>query len=354
MIKLKLTKIIASTLIAISVLALNPIGASAEWSHNVRKGYWYTEGDSWATGWRNIDGTWYYFDSDGYSVKDGWKLIDGKWYYFRRDVNKFIGKVRDINDVGGVTFFNGGSVNSMVSNEIVLCKYYVNSDGVWIENPTGEVKVYLDLLKDDKLLKQLKIINFTASQVYSIGGSSSSMVDDYVYPPAILTDNDKDGILEMHTTSRFNLERIVTYRNGIITVYDKSNNYISSYNTNKESTTNKEVTKTITNEVKQTSDVKVGRIVLNKTDLTVVKGNTSKLKATIAPENANNKEVKWTTSDSEIATVDSDGKITGIEEGSTIIKCTAKDGSGRSAACNVIVTDNNDETNPGTTYPPVG
>lgn len=350
--KLKLTKIIASTLVAASVLALNPIGASAEWSYSIRyssKGFWYTEGDSWATGWRNIDGKWYYFDSDGYSAKEGWKLIDGKWYFFDHGDNKSVGNVRAITASGGVFVTKAvGSQPAMVSNMIVTGDYYyINSDGVWIENPTGEVKVYLDLLKDDKLMKQLKIINYLPGQVSFEGSSRYTTVDDFVYPPVILTDTDKDGILEMHTTSRFDLERIVTYRNGIISVYDKSNNYISSYNTNKEST------ETLTNVVKETSDVKVGRIVLNKTDLTVVKGNTSKLKATITPNDASNKEVKWTTSDNEVATVDSDGKITGVSEGAVIIKCTVKDGSGRSAACNVIVTDNNDETNPGTTYPPV-
>ena len=52
--KLKLTKVIASTLVVISVLALNPIGANAEWKRD-HTGWWYTEGNSWATGWRLID-----------------------------------------------------------------------------------------------------------------------------------------------------------------------------------------------------------------------------------------------------------------------------------------------------------
>ena len=74
--KLKLTKIIASTLIAASVLALNPIGASAEWKNN-STGWWYTEGSSWTTGWKLINGNWYYFYSDGYMAKN--TTIDG--YY---------------------------------------------------------------------------------------------------------------------------------------------------------------------------------------------------------------------------------------------------------------------------------
>ena len=91
--KIKLTKVIASSLIVASVLALNPISASASssWksgSHwvntNVNNwksdsvGWWYTYADSYAKGWWKINGTWYYFNSDGYmahdTVIDGYKL----------------------------------------------------------------------------------------------------------------------------------------------------------------------------------------------------------------------------------------------------------------------------------------
>ncbi|WP_017209355.1 leucine-rich repeat protein [Clostridium beijerinckii] len=67
--KLKLTKVIASSLVVASVLALNPIGASAQWRQD-NKGWWYTDGDSWYTGWKQIDGKWYYFYSSGYMAKD--------------------------------------------------------------------------------------------------------------------------------------------------------------------------------------------------------------------------------------------------------------------------------------------
>ncbi|EKQ58006.1 MULTISPECIES: leucine-rich repeat domain-containing protein [unclassified Clostridium] len=65
--RLKLTKVIASALVVVSVLLLKPIGASAEWKQD-QKGWWYSEGSSWATGWRVIDGSLYYFDTKGYML----------------------------------------------------------------------------------------------------------------------------------------------------------------------------------------------------------------------------------------------------------------------------------------------
>lgn len=64
--KLKLTKVIASTLVVASVLALNPVGANAEWKQD-STGWWYTNtNNTYAKGWKYIDAKWYYFGQDGY------------------------------------------------------------------------------------------------------------------------------------------------------------------------------------------------------------------------------------------------------------------------------------------------
>ncbi|MDR3594456.1 leucine-rich repeat protein [Clostridium sp.] len=77
--KLKLTKLLASTLIIASVLALNPMAASAEWKQD-DKGWWYTEGNSWARGWRDIDGNLYYFKSNGYMMNNSSNMFFDKDY----------------------------------------------------------------------------------------------------------------------------------------------------------------------------------------------------------------------------------------------------------------------------------
>lgn len=65
----KFKKIIACFVTVISLLAIAPVAAHAEWKSN-STGWWYTEGSSYATDWRMIDGNWYYFYSDGYMAKD--------------------------------------------------------------------------------------------------------------------------------------------------------------------------------------------------------------------------------------------------------------------------------------------
>lgn len=42
----RLRNLIASLLVAVSIIALNPIGASAKWEDD-STGRWYSEGNSW-------------------------------------------------------------------------------------------------------------------------------------------------------------------------------------------------------------------------------------------------------------------------------------------------------------------
>lgn len=67
----KFKRLLASLMMALSFIAITPVAAHAEWKSD-STGWWYTEGNSWATGWRNINGNWYYFYSDGYMAHDEW------------------------------------------------------------------------------------------------------------------------------------------------------------------------------------------------------------------------------------------------------------------------------------------
>ena len=68
-----------------------------------------------------------------------------------------------------------------------------------------------------------------------------------------------------------------------------------------------------------------------------LKGQTASLTATVTPDNAANKNITWSSSDSSIATVNASGTVTAIANGTADITATAADGSGVSAKCSVTV-----------------
>ena len=79
-------------------------------------------------------------------------------------------------------------------------------------------------------------------------------------------------------------------------------------------------------------------VTLNKTTLKLTKGASETLTATVAPTNATNKKVTWTSSDPAVATVDASGKVTGVANGTATITVTTEDG-GHTATCAVEVAD---------------
>ena len=74
-------------------------------------------------------------------------------------------------------------------------------------------------------------------------------------------------------------------------------------------------------------------VTLNKSNLEMEVGGTVSLSATVKPDNATDKSVTWSTSDSEVATVNN-GVVTALKIGTAII--TAKAGE-KSATCTITV-----------------
>ena len=82
--------------------------------------------------------------------------------------------------------------------------------------------------------------------------------------------------------------------------------------------------------------IAVASVTLNKTELTLLKGQSETLVATVVPDDATDKAVTWSSSDVSVASVNEEGKVTAIKEGSAII--TAKSG-GKQATCVITVKD---------------
>ena len=79
----------------------------------------------------------------------------------------------------------------------------------------------------------------------------------------------------------------------------------------------------------------VENVTLDKDTLEIYVGEENVLVATVTPDDAQNKNVTWSTSDETIATVEN-GKVTGIAEGTVTITATTVDGN-KTAICEVTV-----------------
>lgn len=102
------------------------------------------------------------------------------------------------------------------------------------------------------------------------------------------------------------------------------------------SNSNPEIYKTCVVTVKQS--VLLTELTLNRTSATLGVGDSTTLTTYLTPATATTQTVTWTSTDASVATVDKNGKVRGVSEGSAVIVATADDGSGKRAACAVSVS----------------
>ncbi|HFD8691993.1 TPA: M14 family zinc carboxypeptidase [Clostridium perfringens] len=108
--------------------------------------YYFNSNGNMKTGWEEINGYWYYFNNDGI-MQTGWQEIGGKWYYFRPDGNMRVGWEQingywyyfgsdgsmqtDWQEVGGIWYYFRPDGNMKTGwEEINGYWYYFNGDGV--------------------------------------------------------------------------------------------------------------------------------------------------------------------------------------------------------------------------------
>lgn len=79
-----------------------------------------------ATGWLNLNESWYYFGNDG-AKKTGWQSVSGRWYYLDSEGKMQTGWIKDI--TGKYYYLN--SDGSMAYNTKIGI-YKLGTDGAWI------------------------------------------------------------------------------------------------------------------------------------------------------------------------------------------------------------------------------
>lgn len=80
--------------------------------------------------------------------------------------------------------------------------------------------------------------------------------------------------------------------------------------------------------------VRIARITISQTSLTLYSGETRTLVANVRPENAN---VIWSSSNTSVATVDQTGKVIAVGEGTCTLTCVVTDSGDVKATCQVTV-----------------
>lgn len=83
--------------------------------------------------------------------------------------------------------------------------------------------------------------------------------------------------------------------------------------------------------------VDVSAVAIEPSTLTLHKGESGILQATVAPEDASFKSVVWSSSNEKIATVDENGKVTAQAKGTATITATSEDNDNVEATCTISV-----------------
>ena len=88
----------------------------------------------------------------------------------------------------------------------------------------------------------------------------------------------------------------------------------------------------------EAAEVHVTGVSLDRSEMTLVEGQTGSLVATVSPGNATNKSVTWSVDDDSVVNVDQNGLVTAVSPGTAIVTVTTVDG-GYTATCQVTVEE---------------
>ena len=128
--------------------------------------WWYRHADGGYTmnGWEMINGTWYYFDGSGWMVT-GWKQVNGSWYYM--DASGAMVKNAWVGD------YYLGADGAMATNTWIG-QYYVDGSGKWVPNKQKE-PAKQEPTKQETALQSISL-NQTSLQMW-VGGSETLEVN---------------------------------------------------------------------------------------------------------------------------------------------------------------------------------
>jgi len=335
-----LNKLIATSVVTSTIIALTPVGASAEWIKNYYGNWSYTEGYSVATGWRQISGKWYFFDYLG-QMRTGWISSNGEWYYADLSGEMQTGVIQ----IEGKIYLFAQSGEMQKGSCIVNSKlYYFDDNGACIGTDMPMPSKGFDYYGNSTVpYMPSQVINQGASMSSDIPSDGSKQVKQYKVtfkdPDADdgeqlmktrTIDENKKMLLYKPTKSGYTFVEWNTKDSGDGTGYK----YDDSIVIKKDMTLYAQWEKTIETST-STDTVKVTSIkVFGSNSITsIVNGASLQMSTQVSPNDATNQAVIWSVSNGTNntlgeATISTTGKLTAVAIGQVTVKATAADGSG--------------------------
>ena len=208
----------------------------------------------------------------------------------------------------------------------------VSSTGLVTAKKTGTVTITAVSKADSSIQSKVTIKVLSHITDVTVTGPSGTLYTDtkYKFTAKITPDDTTDNKTVIWSVSDSNIAQIAT--DGTLSF--KKAGTVDVIATVKATSSNTVIKKLTVTGVKRV--INVSSVALDKTTVNLKKGETVKLNATVAPADADNKEVTYTSSNSTVAKVDNTGLVTAVSSGEAVITVTTKDGS-KTASCKVAV-----------------
>ena len=244
----------------------------------------------------------------------------------------------------GVTLNKTSTTIVLGSTETLSATVYptnaTNKSVTWSSNNTGVATV-----NSNGVVTAISAGAATITATAADGGYKTTCVVTVVVLPAGVSLNKNATTIASGNTETLTATVIPTNATNKSVTWSSSNTAVANVNSNGVVTAVSAGTATITAETAE-GGYKVGCIVtvvvlptgvsLNKNTTTIATGNTENLTATVLPANATNKSVTWSSGNTGVATVNSNGVITAVSAGTATITVETADG-GYKATCVVTV-----------------
>jgi len=148
--------------------------AEGKWVQSEGQWQYQVEGQN-QKGWKEISGSWYYFDPLTGKMQDGWILADGKWYFLKTDTANWGKMAQGWTWVDGYCYFlkdNG----TMATEEKTPDGYSISANGQWVQDgkPVHEEGKGVSSRRSAQIEKEIKAGATEGQQINANGEAQNT------------------------------------------------------------------------------------------------------------------------------------------------------------------------------------